>query len=108
MFSGYRFLWMQVLFDLPVTTRKQRKAATQFRQHLLDLGFDMAQFSVYQKWLVGKEAAMRMVNKVRLKLPSDGRVHILVFTDKQYENIITFHGKIDGPKNKNPTQFELF
>lgn len=108
MFSGYRFLWMQVIFDLPVTKRRQRKAATKFRQHLLDLGFEMAQFSVYQKWLVGKEAAERMVKKIRLKLPDDGRINILVFTDKQYENIITFHGKVHGEKKQNPQQFELF
>ena len=27
MLSGYRFLWVQVIFDLPVTTQKDRKGS---------------------------------------------------------------------------------
>ena len=55
--SGYRLLWLQVLFDLPVTTQKTRKAATRFRHFLLDQGFEMAQYSVYQRFCYGKEMA---------------------------------------------------
>jgi CRISPR-associated protein Cas2 len=40
-------MWMIVMFDLPVTTSAERKIATQFRNHLLDNGFEMSQFSVY-------------------------------------------------------------
>ena len=36
--SGYRIMWIFVLFDLPVGTKKERKAATKFREALLDLG----------------------------------------------------------------------
>jgi hypothetical protein len=30
--SGYRIMWMFVLFDLPVGTPRERKAATRFRK----------------------------------------------------------------------------
>ena len=30
------------------------------------------------------------------------------FTDKQYERIITFHGKAKQPALKSPDQFDLF
>ncbi len=43
--SGYRIVWVFVLFDLPVGTKKERKAATKFRHSLLDLGFEMSQYS---------------------------------------------------------------
>ena len=45
--SGYRMMWLYVMFDLPVGTKAERRAATRFRQSLLDDGFEMAQFSVY-------------------------------------------------------------
>ncbi len=35
----YRLMWMMVLFDLPVITKKERKAATDFRKFLLDPRF---------------------------------------------------------------------
>lgn len=41
--------WILVAFDLPVLSKKQRKAATGFRQWLLDDGFHMLQFSVYAR-----------------------------------------------------------
>ena len=50
MLSGYRLMWMAVMFDLPVMSPAERKAATDFRLALLDLGFDMNQFSVYMRF----------------------------------------------------------
>ena len=53
-------MWMMVLFDLPVTEPEERKAATGFRNFLLDQGFEMAQFSVYVRHTSGKEAVEAM------------------------------------------------
>lgn len=38
---------MILMFDLPVMTKAQRKAASGFRNWLLDKGWEMSQFSVY-------------------------------------------------------------
>ena len=97
-----------VLFDLPVTTKKERKAATGFRNHLLDLGFEMAQFSVYLRFCAGKEQFESMTRKVHMKLPAGGKVDILYFTDKQYENIVSYTGRTKQDSRKTPSQFELF
>jgi len=107
-FSGQKNLWLQVMFDLPVKTKKGQKEATKFRNHLLDLGFEMAQFSVYQRYIGSKERVEGFVKKIEGNLPTEGKVHILLFTDKQYENIITFRGKSHKEKPKNPDQFQLF
>ena len=32
--NAYRVMWLFVFFDLPVTTKKQRKEATRFRKSL--------------------------------------------------------------------------
>ena len=39
MLTGYRLMWTMVIFDLPVGTKGERKAATKFRNFLLDQGF---------------------------------------------------------------------
>lgn len=91
-FSGYRFMWMMVMFDLPVLTKRQRRRATKFRNDLLDLGFEMAQLSVYMKFCGGRAAADALATRVERRVPVQGRISILVFTDKQYGRMRVFSG----------------
>lgn len=91
--SGYRIMWMYVMFDLPVGTKKERKQAAGFRLHLLDLGFEMAQFSVYARFCAGKEKIEALARQIALRLPLGGKVDILSITDRQYENIISFENR---------------
>lgn len=101
-------MWLFVLFDLPVLTKKERYAATKFRQGLLDLGFEMTQYSVYMRHCAGKEQAESLVRRVEAGMPSAGKVHMLQITDKQYENIRTFRGRKREPASKNPDQLVMF
>jgi len=84
--SGYDILWMLVMFDLPVVEKTDRKAATQFRNFLLDQGFAMAQFSVYYRMVSGKDSGKAVEKRIREHLPEYGSVQIVSITDKQYEN----------------------
>ncbi len=108
MLSGYRLMWMVVLFDLPVGTKKERKAATKFRKFLLDQGFEMSQYSVYMRFCAGKEQAEAYTKKVEKAVPVTGKVHIVYITDKQYENIVSFDGRTKEAARKNPEQYVLF
>ena len=108
MLSGYRMMWMLVMFDLPVQTKRNRKDASAFRKMLLDQGFEMCQFSVYLRFCAGKEQVTAYTRRVRDALPRYGNVQILMFTDKQYENIVSFDGRIRRARNENPAQFTLF
>ena len=108
MLSGYRLMWMMVIFDLPVKTKRERRAATQFRKFLLDQGFEMCQFSVYLRFCAGKEQTAVYTRRVQQSLPGTGAVQVLFFTDKQYENIVSFQGPRRLPRNRNPEQFALF
>jgi len=105
--SGFRLMWMMVLFDLPVGTKKERKAAARFRKFLLDRGFEMSQFSVYLRFCAGKEQAETHTRHVERNVPRTGRVHIVFFTDKQYENIVCFDGRKRERERRNPEQFLL-
>lgn len=106
--SGYRIMWLVVLFDLPVGSKKERKAATGFRHKLLDLGFEMTQYSVYLRFCAGKEQVEAYERKIELAMPGAGKVHVMAITDKQYENIRTYRGRKREQSPKNPDQFALF
>lgn len=106
--SGYRVMWTFVLFDLPVGTKKERKAANKFRHALLDLGFEMTQFSVYLRFSAGKEQVEALARQVEGEMPPSGKVHLVSITDKQYENIRTYRGRKREPTPKIPTQLALF
>lgn len=106
--SAYRIMWLFTFFDLPVTTKKERKLATKFRQHLLDLGFQMVQFSVYSRVCPSKEKVENLVQKISYELPKNGSVDMLAITDKQFENIVSFRGKKNKKLPKKNKQLILF
>lgn len=106
--SGYRLMWVLVMFDLPVDTPEAVKAANDFRFKLLDLGFERCQYSVYLRFVEGREQASTMTRRVQAVLPTGGKVYVLYFTDKQYAGIIRFENRKRRNPVKNPDQFELF
>lgn len=106
--SGYRVMWIWALFDLPVVLAEERRRATRFRNDLLDLGFEMVQFSVYARWCGSKERADAVASQVGLMVPPGGKVDILFFTDKQYAQIQSFRGRSQAAKPGKPEQLTMF
>ena len=106
--SGYRLMWIFVMFDLPVDTKDHMQQATKFREFLLDQGFERSQFSVYARFCNGKEQFETYMRRIEANLPERGEVHVLTFTDRQYENIIRFSGQRKNRPKKNPGQLALF
>lgn len=105
--SGYRLMWMIVMFDLPVVTREDRKEYTRFRNYLLDCGFTMSQYSVYFRLVSSKERVAQFERKISQALPDHGKVQIITITDKQYGNIKAFFGGA-VEKRKKTGQLQLF
>jgi CRISPR-associated protein Cas2 len=108
MLSGYRVMWVLVMFDLPVGTKEEKKAASDFRMDLLDAGFEMAQFSVYVRRCAAHTQTSKYIGLVQAALPKGGKVQLLEFTDKQYGRILTYKS---GKKLKNKidtNQLDLF
>jgi CRISPR-associated protein Cas2 len=106
--SGYRILWVMALFDLPVLTKPERKRATKFRAFLLDEGFTMMQFSCYLRFTAGKESAETLTRRIGANVPNPGKVEVIWFTDKQYQNIRSFRGRTYPPRPGKPEQLTLF
>jgi CRISPR-associated protein Cas2 len=76
MLSGYRLMWVVVMFDLPVVERAERKAATEFRNALLDMGFAMSQFSIYMRFCTSQAQVDTYNKRVENALPEGGKVNV--------------------------------
>jgi len=106
--NSYHIMWLFVFFDLPVTTKKERRQATNFRKNLLKDGFSMMQFSVYIRHCASKESAEVHIKRVKDFISEKGQVSILTVTDKQYGDISNYWGKKSDPLPEGPKQLEMF
>lgn len=95
------------MFDLPVLTKSQRKAATDFRKQLLKLGFQMSQLSIYMKHCKDQAQVEKLAIQIARSVPNDGKLDIITITDKQYENIVTLYGE-RRIHRENPASLMLF
>lgn len=106
--NAYHIMWLFVMFDLPVTTKKERKAAAKFRKELEKDGFVMHQFSVYMRFCGSLESAKAHIKRVRSLSPEAGHISILTVTDKQYSGIVNIWGAIEKKQRATPLQLEFF
>ncbi len=106
--SGYRCMWLLAMFDLPTDTPKARRAYALFRKTLLLDGFTMMQYSVYIRHCASRENLAVHAGRIKRNLPGDGEVRLLKITDKQYEQMQVFWGKMRKPTGPPPRQLELF
>ena len=101
-------MWLFVLFDLPVKTKKERKIYAKFRKDLLEDGFSMIQYSVYIRFCASEEIATTHRRIVRKSIPVSGHVRILSLTDRQFEKMENYIGRMEIPPEKAPCQLMLF
>ena len=101
-------MWLFVFFDLPTTTKLERKHVAQFRKTLEKDGFSMMQYSVYVRHCPSKENRDVHVARVKGAVPEVGLVSIMAVTDKQYGDIINLWGKKKKLLKETPKQLELF
>lgn len=106
--NAYHIMWLFVFFDLPTTTKKNRRDSARFRKDLEKDGFSMMQFSVYIRHCASKENRDVHVKRVKSFIPELGLVSILSVTDKQFGEIINFWGQKKQRMPELPLQLELF
>lgn len=83
-------MWILCLFDLPVTSKKERKKASDFRKFLLDDGFQMMQFSVYLRPCASEDITSLHEDRIKRNLPPEGEVRIIKITDAQFGRMFIF------------------
>ena len=100
---------MLVFFDLPVVTRADRRAYTQFRKYLINDGFDMIQYSVYGRIVPSRDAEEKHQTRVIANLPPEGSVRMLTVTEKQFAGMKILVGlPLFQEKKVNADQMLLF
>lgn len=85
--SPYNFMRLLLFFDLPMTTKVERKIYAKFRKKLISDGFIMLQFSVYVKIFPNRDALIQYTERLKRSLPSKGSIRIMAVTEKQYGNM---------------------
>ncbi len=106
--NEYRVLWIMVLFDIPVVSKKQRKAATTFRKRIMADGFTMFQYSIYVRHCPSVENANVHIKRVKGLLPDEGHVVMMTVTDKQFGMIEVFYSGKTADRPNTPQQLEMF
>lgn len=82
-----------VFFDLPVTSKKDRKEYAKFRKHLINDGYDMLQFSVYSRITQNHDDAKKHIERLSKNLPPKGSVRVMQVTEKQYNSMLIMVGE---------------
>ena len=103
-----KVMWVIVFFDLPVTSKLQRAAATKFRNFLLNDGYMMIQWSVYGRVCRAQDAVDKHIRRVQDALPASGSVRALQVTDKQYSRMKILLGNQLSEEAKGGQQLLFF
>ena len=96
--SSYRMGWLLVIFDLPVTTKREQRLAQRFRKDLLDRGYLMLQFSVYARCAVTFDRKASLITELASINPRTGNIQCFFITDAQWGQSIVLHTE----KRKGP------
>jgi len=97
-----------VLFDLPTTSKKDRRAYQRFRQYLLSDGYSMLQFSIYIRLCNGQDAVDKHLNRLSANIPINGSIRSISITDKQFAKMKLWLGEKSQNEEKiKPEQLIL-
>lgn len=99
-----------VLFDLPVTTKRERDQATRFRKKLLDDGYSMLQFSVYMRSCSSWERMKKHARRLQIYAPEGGNIRAIMLTEKQWVKSIAIVSECYRKQKKadKPHQLTIF
>jgi len=102
--------WLVVTFDLPVISHEQRKAANDFREFLLDEGFQKIQLSVYARPCVTFARQQTHIERIKKNLPEEGHIRAIFVTRAQWERAFIVYGKPETiyPPEQIPEQIQLW
>lgn len=106
--SGYQWMWLFAMFDLPMTDKDLRKDYARFRKYLMSQGFSMLQFSVYARHCPTEESGQGIRRRVGESVPPHGQVRLLLVTDKQFGKMEVYFGKLRRATEEPPQQYMLF
>ena len=100
----YKMGWILVTFDLPTLTKRERKAAHDFREWLKDDGYSMIQWSVYARACVTFARQETHLARLKAHVPEEGSVRAIFITRAQWERSYVMHGKPGKPREEEDAE----
>ncbi|EFU73218.1 CRISPR-associated endonuclease Cas2 [Enterococcus italicus] len=86
-------MMLLVCFDLPRATIKNRKDATKYRKRLVELGFTMKQFSLYEREIRQTDTRRKVIATLSECLPEEGQITLYELPDEVNDQQITILGE---------------
>lgn len=106
--NAFKIMWLFVMFDLPMTTRSEKKRYTRFVSGLKRRAFSRLQFSIYARPYSDERAASSARLEIKGEVPPGGNVRLLSVTDHQFGKMDSFLGTKRVEIEKPLGQIELF
>ncbi|SNT02001.1 CRISPR-associated protein, Cas2 family [Micrococcales bacterium KH10] len=106
--AGDEEVWNLVMFDLPVVTKSQQRAANQFRNMLLDLGYERVQYSIYVRYLPIPSMGASGIRMIKSNLPRGGAIRMINISDHQWSSAFRFVDAEDVSVVDTPEELTIF
>lgn len=81
-----------IMYDFPHKTKQQRRNAGNFRRKLIQLGFNMLQYSIYLRVIATQTEKENLIFKVKQITPKQGTVRIISLTESEYAKMKMLSG----------------
>ncbi|WP_423479445.1 CRISPR-associated endonuclease Cas2 [Ligilactobacillus salivarius] len=98
-------MMLLVCFDLPRDTKENRKEATKYHKKLVELGFTMKQFSVYEREVRQNSTRDRVIKVLKDRLPKSGAIILYLLPNEVNDSQITILGSESIRKTVRKPQF---
>ncbi|WP_441004655.1 CRISPR-associated endonuclease Cas2 [Staphylococcus epidermidis] len=96
-------MYLLVSFDLPRDTKLERRIASKYRLRLIELGFSMKQFSLYERYVSNVQKKDKILKILKQEIPDTGSITLYILPDEVNSNQITILGKeVKLAVNKEP------
>ncbi|KFN92533.1 MULTISPECIES: CRISPR-associated endonuclease Cas2 [Tetragenococcus] len=86
-------MMMLVCFDLPRTTKVERRQANRYQKKLVELGFTRKQFSLYEREIRQKKTRQKVIEVLRTELPNTGVISLYLLPNEVNDQQVTILGE---------------
>lgn len=90
---GRKLMFLLVSFDLSRETKLDRQKANKYRNRLLELGFVMKQYSLYERQIKNVFKKDKLIDILKKELPDNGIITVYFLPDEVNNNQVTILGK---------------
>lgn len=96
-------MYLLVAFDLSRETKIDRHKANKYRKQLLELGFSMKQYSLYERQIKNSYKREKIIKILKKALPDNGIITLYFLPDEVNQHQVTILGKhVDASIQKDP------